>query len=336
MIRRCLLPFACYVQLIKRAARALAAEQPNLSRFVTLSPIPGFRQWLDAANDASIRSSSGAAASTGRGGPGGPPPPLALSTAEVNALLKLYPAAAAGAPALQQLLREVAWEAQDPGAAVTTAITTTTAAAAADGGGTPDEPNDPADGTGQKGATGGPYAFDRSFNDYEAAFARGGGGVAASSAALASASGSGATNRGDTVADRRQRTLLAVARPLLLRLCATYLTETRRPPPPSSLSPSSSSSSSATAAADCAESQARPQHRGAVVDPVANFHIKNGARVEGLSFGADTSAAGVGRAYGVMAHYCYELEMLDDRAARYRDEGYVSVAAGSLPPLRAS
>lgn len=34
--------------LIKRVADGLAAEYPNLKNFATLSPIPGFRRWLDA------------------------------------------------------------------------------------------------------------------------------------------------------------------------------------------------------------------------------------------------------------------------------------------------
>lgn len=32
--------------LIKNAVRNLQAEHPNLSTFSTLSPIPGFRDWL--------------------------------------------------------------------------------------------------------------------------------------------------------------------------------------------------------------------------------------------------------------------------------------------------
>ena len=39
-------------QLIRRAAAAMAVDLPSLERFVTLSPIPGFRRWLDAKTDA--------------------------------------------------------------------------------------------------------------------------------------------------------------------------------------------------------------------------------------------------------------------------------------------
>jgi malonyl-CoA decarboxylase len=35
--------------LIKKAAESLAHDMPNLKRFATLSPVPGFRRWLDGA-----------------------------------------------------------------------------------------------------------------------------------------------------------------------------------------------------------------------------------------------------------------------------------------------
>ena len=59
--------------------------------------------------------------------------------------------------------------------------------------------------------------------------------------------------------------------------------------------------------------------------------VDQGAELLGLSFGADTSDAGVRRSYGVMAHYRYELARLDERAARYREHGEPAVADGAIP-----
>ncbi len=51
---------------------------------------------------------------------------------------------------------------------------------------------------------------------------------------------------------------------------------------------------------------------GAVLDPVARFHLGNGARLWRVLPGADRSARGLERAFGVMANYRYAPE---DRAA---------------------
>jgi hypothetical protein len=97
--------------LIKRAARALAQELPSLHTFATLSPIPGFRKWLDHETERSPSS----VPSAGDGAP------LRLLPPESNTLLKLYPASACGVTALKLLLHDVQW------AQVSTAEATSTA-----------------------------------------------------------------------------------------------------------------------------------------------------------------------------------------------------------------
>jgi len=47
------------------------------------------------------------------------------------------------------------------------------------------------------------------------------------------------------------------------------------------------------------------------IDPVARFHLGNGARIERLNWGADTSAKGLGQSCGMMVNYVYELDDLD-------------------------
>ena len=50
---------------------------------------------------------------------------------------------------------------------------------------------------------------------------------------------------------------------------------------------------------------------GKPLDPVARFHLGNGARVEQLNWGADPSAKGLKQSYGLMVNYLYDLKRLD-------------------------
>ena len=54
---------------------------------------------------------------------------------------------------------------------------------------------------------------------------------------------------------------------------------------------------------------------GSPVDPVARFHLGNGARVEHLSWAADPSAKGLKQSYGLMVNYLYDLKRLDKHRA---------------------
>ena len=59
------------------------------------------------------------------------------------------------------------------------------------------------------------------------------------------------------------------------------------------------------------------------VDPVARFHLGNGARVEQINWAADLSAKGVKQSFGLMVNYLYDLRKLD----RHRQ----GLAQGKLP-----
>jgi len=54
---------------------------------------------------------------------------------------------------------------------------------------------------------------------------------------------------------------------------------------------------------------------GQPVDPVARFHLGNGARVERLNWGGDPSAKGLKQSYGLMVNYLYDLKRLDKHRA---------------------
>jgi malonyl-CoA decarboxylase len=179
--------------LIKRVVGLLADEFRNLKAFCTLSPIPGFRRWLDAAL-------------------AGDAPPLGEE--ERRALLAAAPPpageAAAGADdaaaALQRLLARRGWS--------------------------------------------------------------------------------------------RDEAAAKLLEPLLTRLCARYLAKEEAP--------------------------ARP---GRARDPVAHFHLSNGARIERINWRGDVSDNGLRQAHGLMVNYLYDPERIEENHELYLGEGRRAVSA---------
>ncbi|WP_312839978.1 malonyl-CoA decarboxylase [Delftia tsuruhatensis] len=55
----------------------------------------------------------------------------------------------------------------------------------------------------------------------------------------------------------------------------------------------------------------RETAKGRPLDPVARFHLGNGARVERLNWAADLSAKGLKQSLGLMVNYLYDLKRLD-------------------------
>ncbi len=66
---------------------------------------------------------------------------------------------------------------------------------------------------------------------------------------------------------------------------------------------------------------------GKPLDPVARFHLGNGARVERLNWAADPSPKGRKQSYGLMVNYLYDLKRLDQHRALLA-QGKVPVAPG--------
>ena len=88
----------------------------------------------------------------------------------------------------------------------------------------------------------------------------------------------------------RDAALHKTAEPVLLRLCARYL---------------------------LVESNARKRTR----DPVAHFHLSNGARVERLNMLADTSEKGAKESATLMVNYLYDPAKIEDWHEDYAGEG---------------
>jgi malonyl-CoA decarboxylase len=85
---------------------------------------------------------------------------------------------------------------------------------------------------------------------------------------------------------QRDTGVTAALREPLLRLCARYLLEERR-------------------------------SGGRALDPVAHFHLSNGASIERINWMADTSKRGLHTSAGMMVNYSYRLDRIDANQSAY-------------------
>jgi malonyl-CoA decarboxylase len=60
------------------------------------------------------------------------------------------------------------------------------------------------------------------------------------------------------------------------------------------------------------------------MDPVAHFHLSNGAQVARINWMADTSRKGLEQSGGLMVNYVYELPRIESRSQQYISEGVIS------------
>jgi len=95
---------------------------------------------------------------------------------------------------------------------------------------------------------------------------------------------------GDWVGDQNKEKLL---KPILLRLCARYLYSEKR--------------------------------RNKALDPVANFHIRNGAVLYRMNWLADPSARGLTNSCGIMVNYRYFLDDVEKNSTEYLRDHTIAV-----------
>jgi len=62
-------------------------------------------------------------------------------------------------------------------------------------------------------------------------------------------------------------------------------------------------------------------------DPVARFHLGNGARIERLNYLADTSARGLQQSYGLMVNYLYDPDAIEANVEAFSRDGEIAAAA---------
>jgi malonyl-CoA decarboxylase len=95
----------------------------------------------------------------------------------------------------------------------------------------------------------------------------------------------------------REDAVAKVLEPLLVRLCARYLAR-----------------------------EDAPRRAGRARDPVAHFHLSNGARIERLNWRADTSDNGMRQALGLMVNYVYDPDRIEENHEGYVGEGRRAVS----------
>ncbi len=62
---------------------------------------------------------------------------------------------------------------------------------------------------------------------------------------------------------------------------------------------------------------------GRVIDPVARFHLGNGARLERLNMLGDLSETGLKQSHGLMVNYLYDLDHIEENHETYANKGEV-------------
>jgi malonyl-CoA decarboxylase len=66
---------------------------------------------------------------------------------------------------------------------------------------------------------------------------------------------------------------------------------------------------------------------GTPIDPVARFHLRNGASIEAIHTSGDVSPKGLRQSLGLMVNYRYEPETLESNQATYETEQRIHAAA---------
>jgi len=101
----------------------------------------------------------------------------------------------------------------------------------------------------------------------------------------------------------RQKDLSEAMKAPLLRYCAHYLMHARRP-------------------------------EGTAMDPVAHFHLSNGASMGRLNWLADTSRNGLAQSAGIMINYLYELDEIEDNHEAYLGRGEIKASSATRGHLK--
>jgi len=73
----------------------------------------------------------------------------------------------------------------------------------------------------------------------------------------------------------------------------------------------------------CARYLYTEKHRSFALDPVANFHVRNGAVLWRLNWRADLSSRGMNNSCGMMVNYKYFLDDLEENSSNYQENGVI-------------
>ena len=75
---------------------------------------------------------------------------------------------------------------------------------------------------------------------------------------------------------------------------------------------------------------------GRPIDPVARFHLGNGARLERINWLANASVRGLKESLGLMVNYLYEVKEIERNHEAYANEGLVAISRSVRGLLKAS
>lgn len=84
----------------------------------------------------------------------------------------------------------------------------------------------------------------------------------------------------------------------------------------------------------CARYLLREKRGSRALDPVAHFHLSNGAQLEQLNWLGDISAKGMKQSAGIMVNYHYKLADIDDNHEDYVTDGRIAAAKSVLQWLK--
>ena len=73
---------------------------------------------------------------------------------------------------------------------------------------------------------------------------------------------------------------------------------------------------------------------GRVIDPVARFHLGNGARLERINVGGNLSDRGLSESHGVMVNYRYELDDIETNHEAFASRNTVVASSSVKKQLR--
>jgi len=66
---------------------------------------------------------------------------------------------------------------------------------------------------------------------------------------------------------------------------------------------------------------------GLPIDPVARFHLSNGAQIERLNWMGDTSGKGLRQSCGLMVNYLYKLSDIEKNHERFAQNGHITASS---------
>ncbi len=78
----------------------------------------------------------------------------------------------------------------------------------------------------------------------------------------------------------------------------------------------------------CAMYLTQAAGREGPLDPVARFHLRNGARLEQVNWRGNVAPRGIKEAYGIMVNYLYDLPTIEANHEAFARDGTIARSAG--------